>query len=150
MNKDISQIETYESGIMQATAHRILGQIQSSYLSQYDLTATQWHVIGYLYQAGTDGIRLTDLMNKLDTSMPFITNTVNLLNSKGILQKVTHTDDNRVKIARLNPEYRSTVEEIEEGLREELRSRLYADSGITRQELSAYIAVLYKIAQKNK
>jgi DNA-binding MarR family transcriptional regulator len=150
MDEDISQITTYQSGVMQSTAHRILTRIKTEYLSQYGLTPTQWFVIGYAYDAGTAGIRLNDLMKILDTTMPFITTVVNLLESKGILQKVSDTDDSRVKIARLSPSYHATVEEIESGLREELRLRLYREDHISREELAIYISVLYKIAQTNK
>ena len=147
MNKDISQITTFESGVMQATAHRVLTRIMTDYLSQFGLTSTQWYVIGHVSQAGGDGIRLNDLMHILDTTMPFITNTVNLLESKGILQKVSSSDDSRVKIARLSPNYKKRAEQIEEGLRDELRQRLYREDNINRDELSAYITVLYKIAK---
>lgn len=148
--KDISQITTYQSGVMQSSAHRILGRIKTEYLSQYGITSTQWFVIGYVYDAGDAGLRLNDLMKILDTTMPFITTIVNHLESKNILQKVSSTDDSRVKIARLNPAYSSTVEEIESGLREELRQKLYTDDHITREELSTYIKVLSKITQINK
>lgn len=150
MKNDISQITTYDSGVMQATAHRILTRINSDFLSQYGLTSTQWFVIGYVYEAGPEGIRLNDLMRTLDTTMPFITNIINLLESKDILHKISSADDSRIKIARLNPAYEARVEEIEQGLREELRARLYREDNITREELSNYIAVLYKIAQSNK
>lgn len=150
MNKDISQISTYESGVMQSTAHRILGRINSDYLAQYGLTSTQWYIIGLAYDAGANGVRLSQLKTVLDTTMPFITMTVNLLESKGILQKLSHTDDSRVKIAKLNPLYKKTVQEIEHGLREELRTRLYNQDNISRDELATYIKVLYKIAQTNK
>lgn len=149
MNKDISQIATFESGVAQATAHRVLTRITTDYLSQFGLTSTQWYVIGHVYKAGTAGIRLNDLMHTLDTTMPFITTTVNLLESKGILQKVSSSDDSRVKIARLNPAYKKQAERIEEGLRNELRQRLYHEDNISREELSAYITVLYKIAKSN-
>ena len=150
MKKDISQITTYDSGVMQATAHRILTRIMTEYLSQYGLTSTQWFIIGYVYEAGEEGIRLNDLMSTLDTTMPFITTTVNLLESKGMLFKVSDTKDSRVRIARLNPTYEATVVKIETGLREELRAKLYREDAVTREELSAYISVLYKIAQSNK
>jgi DNA-binding MarR family transcriptional regulator len=148
--KDISQISTYQSGVMQATANRILGRINADFLDMYSLTPTQWFIIGYAYDAGPSGVPLSNLKSSLDTSMPFITNSVNQLEAKGILQKVSHADDNRVKIAILNPQYKKTVLEIESGLRDELRRKLYAASGITRQELSDYIAVLTKITRTNK
>ncbi|MBH1956858.1 hypothetical protein I8H84_04750 [Candidatus Saccharibacteria bacterium] len=150
MKKDISQITTYQSGVMQSTAHRILGRIKTQYLSQYNLTAMQWFVIGYVYDAGEQGVRLNDLMKILDTTMPFITTIVTLLESKNILFKVSDTKDSRIKIARLNPDYMATVEEIEAGLREELRTQLYKADHISREELSAYIAVLQKITQYGK
>ena len=150
MKKDISQITTYDSGIMQSTAHRILTRIKSEYLSQYDITTTQWFAIGLAYEAGEQGIRLGDLMRKLDTTMPFITNLVNILESKSILHKVNSSEDSRIKIAILNPAFASQVEQIENGLREELRIRLYNEDHISRDELSTYISVLYKIAQVDK
>lgn len=150
MSKDISQISTYESGVMQSTAHRILGRVNADFLSNYGLTPTQWFIIGLAYDAGSEGIRLGTLKEMLDTTMPFITTSVNHLESKGILQKLSHTDDSRVKIAKLNPQYAATVKKIEAGLREELRTQLYAQGDINREELAAYISVLYKIARANK
>lgn len=119
------------------------------YLSQYDLTTMQWFVVGFVYDAGDAGIRLNDLMKILDTTMPFITTIVNMLESKGIIHKVSDTTDSRIKIAKLNPTYRHVVEEIEEGLREELRTELYSNNKISRDELATYINVLYKIARRD-
>jgi DNA-binding MarR family transcriptional regulator len=150
MKKDISQITTYESGVVQAAAHRLTMKIKTDYLSQYDLSVMQWFVIGFTYDAGIDGIRLSQLMKSLDTTMPFITNLVNTLELKGIINKVSDITDSRVKIAKLHPSYLSKVEEIETGLRETLRNELYRHDHITRDELSDYISVLYKIVQANK
>ena len=82
--------------------------------------------------------------------MPFITTTINQLELKGIINKISDLKDSRVKIAVLNPDYSDTVTEIEEGLRQELREKLYSESQISRDELTAYIAVLYKIVQSDK
>ena len=150
MKKDISHITTYESGIMQSTAHRVLGRIKSDFLSQYNLTSMQWFVIGLVYEAGENGIRLSELMKELDTTMPYITNVINNLEAKGILHKVSDTNDSRVKLAILNPKFKKTVEKIELGLRDELRLKLYREDHISREELSTYISVLYKISQANK
>lgn len=150
MENDISNITTYESGVMQSTAHRILGRINAKYLSQYELTAMQWFVIGFVYDAGKKGMRIGDLMRKLDTTMPFITTIVNLLESRNILTKVNDTTDSRVKIVRIHPDYIAKVSEIEAGLRDELRLQLYRSDSISRDELSTYITVLYKIALSSK
>jgi len=150
MKKDISQISTYESGVVQSAAHRLTMKIKTDYLSQYNLTPMQWFIIGFTYDAGEQGIRLSDLKKHVDSTMPFITATVNHLQAKGILHKVSDTNDSRVKIARLNPSYKKKVSEIEDGLRAKLRDELYNHDGISREELSIYISVLYKISQTYK
>jgi DNA-binding MarR family transcriptional regulator len=145
MKKDISQITTYESGVIQSAAHRLTMKIKADFLDQYDLSPTQWFVIGHVYDAGDDGIRLNDLKRILDSTMPFVTNLVNNLESKGLLYKMNTTDDSRVKVAKLNPKHKKLVQEIEAGLREKLRVELYSKDSITREELATYISVLYKI-----
>lgn len=148
MEKDLSKITTYQSGVAQSSAHRRMTRVKTRFLSQYDISAMQWFVIGFVYDAGEHGMRLSRLMTTLDTTMPFITSIVNLLESKGIINKVSDTKDSRIKIARLNPSYCSTVEEIEEGLREELRRELYSKDHISRDELQTYLTVVYKMNQK--
>ncbi len=150
MAKDISEISTHESAIVQAAAHRTTVKVLQKFLSNYGLTSTQWSIIGLSYNAGDKGVRLKDLMATLDTSMPFITSTVNLLEVKGIVDKVNDPNDNRIKSAVLKPSYRLEVEKIENKLRNVLRQELYAQDNITREELDTYITVLYKIARANK
>jgi len=150
MKNDISQITTYESGVVQSAAHRLTMKIKSDFLSQYGLTTMQWFIIGFAYDAGKDGVRLNSLMKYLDTTMPFITNLVNTLELKGIIHKTSDTKDSRIKIAKLNATYRKEVEEIETGLRSKLREELYGHDGISRDELNAYITVIYKISQIKK
>lgn len=143
--KDISQITTYQSGIAQSTAHRVINRIVSDYLLEYGLTAMHWFTVGIIYDAGEKGIRISDLTKKLQTTTPFVTNTITLLESKGLVQKVAHAGDSRIKLVSITPGFIPTVEEIEKGLREYMRKALYAESNVTREELQAYIHVLYKI-----
>lgn len=145
MKKDIATISTYESGVVQSAAHRLLMKVKTDFLADYDLTPMQWFVIGFTYDAGESGIHLSELRRKIDASMPFITSLVNNLESKQILQKVSDPSDSRVKIARLDPSYNKKVEYIEEALRDKLREVLYRNDDITRNELQTYITVLYKM-----
>ncbi|HCR55429.1 TPA: hypothetical protein DIV49_00495 [Candidatus Saccharibacteria bacterium] len=149
MKKDISEISTYESGVVQSAAHRQTMKVKTTYLSQYDLTGMQWFVLGFVYEAGKDGIALTALKNILDTTMPFITNIVNSLEAKGYIHKTSSQSDSRVKIATLNQAYAHQVEEIELGLRDALRNELYIRDNISRDELNTYIRVLYKLARNS-
>ncbi len=143
--KDISQITTYQSGIAQASAHRVVNRIVSDYLLVHGLTAMHWFMLGCIYDSGENGLRLSDLTKKMQTTLPFITNTITLLESKGFVRKVAHAGDSRIKLVSISPSYRSTIDAIEIGLRDHMRTTLYGESGITRDELQDYIHVLYKI-----
>lgn len=147
---DISQITTYQSGIVQAAAHRAINRAVSDYLLQYGLTSMQWFTLGAIYDGGEAGMRLSDLMRKLDTTLPYITNSVALLESKGFVRKVSHAGDSRIKLVSITPKHRKTMESIEQGLRQHLRQVLYRDDNITRDELQDYITVLYKIVANTK
>lgn len=145
IKKDISQITTYQSGVAQAAAHRLINRVVTDYLLSYSLTPMQWFVIGHVYDCGKSGCRLSDLARALDTTLPYITNTVNLLESKGAVRKVAHAGDSRIKLVSVTPGYRQAVREIEKGLRERMREKLYGEDRISRTELQDYIHVLYKI-----
>jgi DNA-binding MarR family transcriptional regulator len=146
-NFDISQIKTYQSGIAQASAHRVISRVVSDYLLKHGLTAMQWFAIGTIYDAGDQGIRLSDLSRKLSTTLPYVTNMIALLESKGFVNKVAHAGDSRIKLVTIHPKFKRTVESIERELRDHMRASLYRNDGITRDELQAYISVLYKIVR---
>lgn len=143
--KDISQISTYQSGVAQATAHRLVDRVITDHLLPYGLSRMHWLTLGFIYDAGQAGVRISDLARQLDTTMPYITNTLAVLESRNMVRKISHEADNRIKLVSIDPAYKSTIEEIEASLREHLRTHLYADRGISRQELATYIHVLYKI-----
>lgn len=147
---DLATLATYEVGVMQSTAHRLMGKIKADYLSQYDLTAMQWFALGYINDAGPDGMSLTALKDILDTTMPFITNTINLLESKGLIRKITKPGDNRTKIVFLNPSYKPLIKQIEAGLRDQLRVELYGIDTISREELQTYVIVLSKMIENGR
>lgn len=143
--KDLSQITTYQSGIAQASAHRLINRVVTDFLLAYGLSPMQWFAIGMIYDASPAGMRLSDLAKVLDTTLPYITNTIALLESKGIVKKLTHTGDSRIKLVSIVANKETMIEEIESGLRERMREELYHEDNISREELATYIRVLYKI-----
>lgn len=143
--KDISRITTYQSGVAQASAHRLIGRVTSDFLLEYGISKMEWFVLGLIYDAGQAGARVSHLMRQLDTTLPYITNTVNSLQSKGFITKIAHAGDSRIKLIRIADDKDNLVETIETGLRQRLRKELYRDDHITRNELTSYIRVLFKI-----
>jgi DNA-binding MarR family transcriptional regulator len=139
---DLSKITTYQSGVIQSTAHRLLKKHTDDCLREHGLTTMQWFVVGSIYDMGDKGIRITDLAKKIDTTLSFLTHSINLLESRGILVRMSHEEDNRAKMVAVSPKFKSKCPVIEADLRKKLRKSLY--SRITPEELSTYIKVLYK------
>lgn len=139
----LANITTYQSGVAQASAFRVVKHHTSHLLKDYNLTSMQWFTVGTVLDAGSEGVRISDLAKQLDTTLAYMTTTVNLLESRGILTKRAHQYDARTKLVAVNPKYKKTCTKIEEALRVRLREVLYKN--ITPEELKIYIQVLYKI-----
>jgi len=140
-----TDITTYEALVLQSRAGRILKTIMQPILRNYDLTMMQWSVIGHIHTAGKKGIRISDLADQIDTSLAFITNSVNALEAKDLVYRVGHESDNRAKMVCINPEFRRKISKIEKELRERLSETLGAQ--IKLEHISIYLEVLRQIAE---
>lgn len=103
----------------------------------------QWFTIGIVLDSGKTGIRISDLAKKLGTTLAYMTNTVNSLESRQILDRNANTDDARNKQISVRPAYIKQCYAIERHLRASLRELLYQE--IAPEELAVYVSVLYKI-----
>lgn len=141
---DLAEITTYQSGVAQASAFRIVKRHTAHALRDYNLSCMQWFTIGTVLDAGSKGVRISDLAHQLDTTLAYMTTTINLLESRGILSKKAHKFDARTKLVTVKPSYKKTCQEIEGVLRKRLRDILYKN--IDHRELVTYVKVLYKIS----
>lgn len=144
---DLGVISTYKAGVVQSQAHRKLKKAVADFLKPHNLTMMEWFVLGLIKDAGEDGIRMSDLSNELQTTLPYTTNLINHLTNKGFVSRRTDTSDSRSKILSLSPEMVETCNKIEIDLRENMRKLIY--SNISPDDLSTYVKVLYKIAEDN-
>ena len=141
---DLSTITTYQSGVIQASAYRVVKRHTAQALRDYNLSCMQWFTIGTVLDSGSEGTRLSDLAVKLDTSLAYMTTTVNLLESRNILTKKAHKYDARTKLITVSSHYVSVCEEIEVYVRNKLRTLLY--DHISHEELASYVKVLTVIS----
>ncbi len=142
---DLSKITTYQAGVAQSATYRNLNKLFSTMLKSHDLTSMQWFVLGTIYDSGTDGIQLTQLSTKLQTGLPFITNTINLLESKGMVERRSSQTDSRSKRVYITTKFIPVCRKIEDDLREKMRKSVYND--ISPEDLRVYIKVLYQLSQ---
>lgn len=137
-------LTTYQAGVMQATVHRSLQKYCDQVLNQYGISKSQWLVIGTVLDHGSTGIRLSELAKELDTTMAYLTNSINLLESKNILIRTVSRNDTRAKYVTVNPSFASQCKEIEETLRVSLRKLMY--SNVNNDDFRIYMKVLHQIA----
>ena len=142
-NFNLSSITTYQAGAMQAYAHRKLQKICDIILRPYDITKMQWLIIGNVLDAQKGGIRISDLADKLGTTISFLTTSINLLESRGILVRQDNTADTRSKLIVVNDKYIPVCKEIEVTLRDGLRKTIYTDVDPT--EFRIYMKVLTEL-----
>lgn len=141
---ELSDVTTYHVGSLESASHRAMRSFKDACLKKYGITGMQWYIIGTIRDSGNEGMRITDLSKQLGTTLGFMTNSVNLLVTKGILHRLNSTTDSRSKIVVLTDSYKRITTEIEEDLRVKLRQTIYKE--LSPSELKAYIKTLQILA----
>lgn len=144
---DLSEITTYQAGVMQASSHRLLRKHCDEILKPYGISKMQWLIIGTVFDAGPAGVRLTDLAKILDTTLSYLTSTINLLVSKGMLVRLENEADSRSKFVCIDSDFAPICHKIERTLRHALRKSIYAR--IDPAEFRIYMKVLNQLSKVN-
>lgn len=141
---DISDVTTYQAGIVQATMHRKLQKFCDEILEPYGITKMQWLIIGTVFDHKSTGVRISDLSRIMGTNLPYMTNTINRLVDKRILNRVVSQLDQRSSLITIAPTFAPKCKKIELLLRNALREKIYAD--INYDDFRIYMKVLYKLS----
>ena len=143
---NLGSATTYDSGIAQATMHRKLQKFCDDVLRPFGITKVQWLIIGTVYEHRQTGIRVSDLARIVGTNLPYMTNTVNTLEHKNILERLENQLDSRSSIIAIHPDFAPKCKKIEQTLRDALRQKIYSD--ISTEDFRVYMKVLYTLANK--
>jgi DNA-binding MarR family transcriptional regulator len=141
-----TSLPTYQAVVLQSRAHRAIKESLTRLLRDHGITMMQWSIIGLISDAGKNGMRISDLAHKLDTSLAFITTSVNVLEAKGLVHRVGHAKDNRSKLVHLNPDFAPRVATIEAELSKKQMADIY--QSISPSDLATYFNVLGALAKK--
>ena len=140
----LTDLSTASAGIVEARVHRRLKKEFATYLEPYNLTTMEWFVIGYLHESARGGVQLSDIAKHLQTTLPYLTNMINELEVKGMLERVEHSADGRAKFIRLLPAAKQLYTSAEQDLRSKLRELVYDQVSV--EDFKIYIKVLYQLA----
>jgi len=144
----LSTIYTYQASILHAKAYRNLKLIKHHILIAHGLTVMQWSVLGIVNDAGAGGMRTSDIAKELDTTLAFVTTTVNFLEAKGFVTRVAHGSDKRAKMIAVAPEHIGLIDTIEQDVRRQLRESIY--SRVSRDDLETFMRVLAAFSGEQK
>ena len=134
---------TYTTSLYQVKAQRILRDKATEALSDFDLSSTEWTILGQIYEH-KDGIRLSELAILLGVEAPLITNLIERLVKKGFVQKHNHPRDKRAKLLFLTKKGQDLLPEVEGLVQEKMQKVL---KGATDDDLATYYKVLMIIVK---
>ncbi len=121
-------IEAKDLDIMAAVGRmnrlrRYIDQTLRTYFAQHGLDFSEFDVLATLRRAGgTEGVSAGALLRSAMVTSGAITNRVDKLTAKGLVERAVHKDDRRSVLVRLTPEGKRLVDDILLGhLRNEAR-----------------------------
>ena len=132
---------TYNTGILQSKAYRILKSETAQVLSRHDITPLDWALLGKLFDH-PDGLSLTILADFLDVEPPLITRRVSILERGGLLAKGPDQTDQRAKRVALTTKGAKIVSTVEPKLKKAMKPLV---AGVSRRDLVGYFRVLSAI-----
>jgi DNA-binding MarR family transcriptional regulator len=88
---------TYTSGLLFTRAHKAVRACIYVVLGKYQLTPSQWAILGNTVQA-PEGIRLSSVAKQMDVKAPLVTMLANGLIDQGLITRVAHHTDGRAKL----------------------------------------------------
>lgn len=126
---------------MLAATHRMITKIASNCLKKYNLTMMEWFAFGFIYDQKR--VRTSELSKGLNFTMPYATNLVNGLESKGYVARIDDNADSRSKLLTLTPAALQDYQTIENDLRDVLRQEVYHK--VPPEEFIIYMKVLFQL-----
>jgi MarR family transcriptional regulator for hemolysin len=141
----VQNSKTYQIGLLQTKAYRVLKQFVDDALEHLKVTSTEWAFLGLLYEANT-GMRAMDIAHELGVEAPFVTVLIKKLEKQGFIEAREDSKDRRAKRICLTDLGRTFVKETEVYLRGELRTLI---KGGNISDIASYITVLELIIENN-
>ncbi len=136
-------LPTYKSTLLQVKAQRIIRTHIVKLLSTFDLSLSEWIILGNLHERG--GVRLADIANLLSVEAPLVTSLVVKLQKRGYLEHKIDPFDKRAKLIALTKKAKTLVPKVEREMKKELR---FATGFINEKEYAVYLQVLEAIVAK--
>lgn len=135
--------KTYNAGLLQAKAFRILKKHTNIALAPFGISATEWGILGLLC-SHSQGLSLTDIAHLLGVKPPFVTRSMAVLLEKKLVVTTVYKTDSRVKINTLTNKGALFIKQIEPAVAIEIKKTF---TGVSVRNLFGYLSTLHTIVQ---
>ena len=106
----LSEIQTWRAMLRASAAVR--EAMMSAVPDVHGVRGPQFGVLRVIAEAGEEGIRLTDISNRLVVSCAHVTALVDRLEALGLVAREPHPTDRRALLAKLTPRGRQVAEDV--------------------------------------
>lgn len=138
---DQTLLSGYNTGLLQGKANRVLNLHLSETLQPYELSVTEWKILGQLYEKKE--LQLSEIAEILDVEPPLITKLVDKMAEKNLVSKKVDRSDKRIKKVLISTSGKRLIPTIERKVQQKLKILL---SGTTANDLRSYAKVLQIIS----
>lgn len=124
-------------------------KISNPVLAEYDLTASQYRVLKYLYSRPNETARIVDIEKECSITHPTALGLLDNLSKKGFVVKIVNPEDARSKVISLTDKTKKMQKELEdvgERLEDMLVDNLTAGE---RRQLLSLLQKMLKIREGN-
>ena len=118
----------------------------ASELKQYGYTMMEWSLVGLVYDYTAEGgARVSQLAKLLDVETSLVTNMLNVLEGKGLIERIVDEKDKRARRVISTHKSEADVKKIEKVLRKDMKTWMGV---VSPRQLLGYVKTLQKLAQK--
>lgn len=117
-------------------------KISNPVLSEYNLTASQYRVLKYLYVRPNETARIVDIEKECSITHPTALGIIDNLSKKGFVVKIVNPDDARSKVISLTDKTNAMQEELE-NVGDRLENIL--TKNLTKKEKQQLLSLLQKM-----
>lgn len=122
-------------------------KIANPILAEYDLTASQYRVMKFLYSQPSETARIVDIEKDCSITHPTVLGLLDNLEKKGFVVKLVNPEDARSKVVSLTDKAKDMQSDLE-GVGEKLNSRL--TENLSEQEKDQLLNLLQKMLKLDK
>lgn len=139
-------LTTYNTGLLQAKAYRILKDRTSLFLKEYGLTTLDWATLGILMN-NKESCQPKVIADILGVEKPYVTVLINKLMKLDLIAEQDNEKDRRSKLVVLTAKAKIMIPKVEEELKKEMKLIL---KGVSNKDILGYIKTLEAIIDNEK